>query len=276
MSAAGLSQFEKGRIFRELHDRDEAFILPNPWDAGTARLLSHMGFAALATTSMGAAFSLGQRDNTLSREQALASAAAIAAAVHVPVSADLENGFGDSPDMVAETIRIAAATGIAGGSIEDATGREDDPIYEIGFAAERMRAAVAAAKALPFTFTLTARAENYLHGRSDLEDTIKRLQAYQEAGADVLYAPGLSAKEDIAAVVKSLDRPVNVLMGMPGVALSLTDLSAMGVRRVSVGGSLCRAALGGLLRAAREMRDDGTFTFGADAASYREISAMLG
>jgi 2-methylisocitrate lyase-like PEP mutase family enzyme len=205
----------------------------------------------------------------------MAYAAAIASAASLPVSADLENGFGDSPEAVAETIRQAAATGIVGGSIEDATGRTDDPIYEMEYAVERVQAAVAAARGLSFPFTLTARAENYLHGRPDLGDTIKRLQAYQEAGADVLYAPGLATKEDIAAVVGSVDRPVNVVMGLQGAQLSLAELSAIGVKRVSVGSALSRAALGAFLRAAREMREGGTFTFGAEAASPREISAIF-
>lgn len=269
------TQIEKGRIFRELHQRDSAFIIPNPWDVGTARLLAHLGFEALATTSMGYAFSIGQRDNTLNRQQTMAYAASIASAASLPVSADLENGFGDSPEAVAETIRQAAATGIVGGSIEDATGRTDDPIYEMEYAVDRVQAAVAAARALAFPFTLTARAENYLHGRPDLGDTIKRLQAYQGAGADVLYAPGLATKEDIAAVVSSVDRPVNVVMGLQGVQLSLAELSAIGVKRVSVGSALSRAALGAFLRAAKEMREGGTFTFGAEAASPREISAIF-
>ncbi|HXB22665.1 MAG TPA: isocitrate lyase/phosphoenolpyruvate mutase family protein [Candidatus Solibacter sp.] len=270
-----LTQVEKGHSFRALHERSRAFIIPNPWDIGTARLLAHLGFEALATTSMGYAFSAGQRDNTIGRQEMMGHVAAIASATDLPVSADLENGFGDAPEMVAETIRLAAAAGVAGGSIEDSTGRPDHPIYELGHAVERVRAAVAAARALPFAFTLTARAENYLHGRPDLSDTIKRLQAYQEAGADVLYAPGLSTKEDIAAVVGSVDRPVNVVMGLRGVPLSLTALSAIGVRRVSVGSALARAALGAFLRAAREMREHGTFAFAEEAVSPREISAIF-
>ena len=268
-------QVEKGRIFRALHERKEAFIIPNPWDVGTARLLAHLGFEALATTSMGYAFSLGRPDGALSREQALAGASAIASATNLPVSADLENGFGDSPEVAAETIRLAAAAGLVGGSIEDATGRPDDPIYGFEESVERVRAAVESARSLPFPFTLTARAENYLHGRPDLADTIARLQAYQEAGADVLYAPGLATKDEIAAVVASVDRPVNVLMGLQGVQLSLAELSALGVKRVSVGSTLNRAALGAFMRAAREMRELGTFSFAKDAASSREISAIF-
>jgi 2-methylisocitrate lyase-like PEP mutase family enzyme len=269
------TQAEKGRAFQALHERDEAFIIPNPWDAGTARLLAHLGFEALATTSMGYAFSSGQRDNTIERHQMMQHLSAIAAATDVPVSADLENGFGDAPDTVAETIGLAAAAGVVGGSIEDATGRPDRPIYDLEEAAERIRAAAAAARALPFPFVLTGRAENYLHGRPDLGDTIERLQAYQEAGADVLYAPGLATQEDIAALVSSVDRPVNVVMGLRGVQLSLAALSALGVRRVSVGSALCRTAFGAFLRTAREMRAHGTFTFAGEAANPREIGAMF-
>jgi 2-methylisocitrate lyase-like PEP mutase family enzyme len=269
------SQSDKARVFRALHERDRAFIIPNPWDVGTARLLAHLGFEALATTSMGFAFSAGQRDGTVERERMMQHIAAIASATELPVSADLEKGFGDKPETAAETIRLAAAAGAVGGSIEDATGRPDNPIYERELAAERVRAAAEAARALPFSFILTGRAENYLHGRPDLKDTIARLQAYQQAGADVLYAPALRSKEDIAAVVRSVDRPVNVLMGLQGVQLSLADLSAMGVRRVSVGSALCRTALGAFLRAAREMHDGGTFTFASQAVNPREISAVF-
>ena len=270
-----LTQAEKGNVFRSLHQRDGAFIIPNPWDLGTARLLAHLGFEALATTSMGYAFSAGQRDNTIGRDQMMTHISVIASATDLPVSADLENGFGDAPEFVAETIRLAAAAGVVGGSIEDATNHPDHPIYEKEFAVERIRAAAAAARALPFTFTLTGRAENYLHGRPDIKDTIARLQAYQEAGADVLYAPGLATKNDIAAVVSSVDRPMNVVMGLQGVQLSLAELSAIGVKRISVGSALCRTALGAFLRAAREMREHGTFTFSKEAASSREISAIF-
>lgn len=270
-----LTQIEKGQTFRALHERDRAFIIPNPWDVGTARLLAHLGFEALATTSMGYALSVGQRDNTIKRDEMMAHLSAIASATYLPVTADLENGYGDAPEIVAETIKIAAATGIVGGSIEDATGRPDDPIYDMEHAAERIRAAAEIVRALPFTFTLTGRAENYLHGRPDLGDTIKRLQAYQKAGADVLYAPGLVSKDDIAAVVSSVDRPVNVMMGLQGVQLSLNGLSAIGVKRISVGSALYRAALGAFLRGAREMREQGTFEFAMEAANPREISAVF-
>jgi 2-methylisocitrate lyase-like PEP mutase family enzyme len=270
-----LTQAEKGRIFRALHERDRAFIIPNPWDVGTARLLAHLGFEALATTSAGYAFSVGRPDGTIGRDEMLAHVSTIAAATDLPVSADLENGYGDAPETVAETIRLAAATGLAGGSIEDATGRPDDPIYEKEHAVERVRAAVEVVRNLPFPFTLTARAENYLHDRPDLRDTIERLQTYQEAGANVLYAPGLASREDIVAVVSSVDRPVNAVMGLQGVQLSLAELSAIGVKRISVGSALSRAALGAFLRAAREMREKGTFDFAKEAESYRDVSAML-
>lgn len=270
------TQIEKARSFRALHERDGAFIIPNPWDIGTARLLAQLGFEALATTSAGFAFSLGRRDNTIDRDEMMVHVAAIASATELPVSADLENGFGDDPETVAQTIRLAAAAGLVGGSIEDATGRSDDPIYAHAHAVERVRAAAEAARALPFPFTLTARAENHLVGRPNLGDTIKRLQAYQEAGADVLYAPGLTSREEIAAVVASVDRPVNVVMGLQGVGLDLATLSALGVKRVSVGSALARCALGAFLRAAREMRERGSFGFADEAVSFREISDMFG
>jgi 2-methylisocitrate lyase-like PEP mutase family enzyme len=269
------TQAEKGQAFRALHQRDHAFIIPNPWDMGTARLLAHLGFEALASTSGGYASSIGVRDYAVGREAMIAHVAALASATSLPVSADLENGFADAPGVVAKTISLAAAAGVVGGSIEDATGRAEDPIYEQALAAERVRAAAESARALGFPFTLTARAENYLHGRRDLKDTILRLQAYQEAGADVLYAPGLTSADEIATLVRSVDRPVNVLMGIPGSALSLAALSAMGVRRVSVGSALARTALSAFLRAAREMRNDGTFTFAEEAPSGREIAAMF-
>src|ERR1700722_13309274 len=270
-----MNQLEKAKAFVQLHQRAEAFIIPNPWDIGTARLLERTWFEALATTSMGYAFSIGQRDNTLSREQALEHIAALAAATDLPVSADLENCFGEAPEFAAETIRVAAAGGVVGGSIEDATGNADDPIYAKEFAVERVRAAVEAARSMSFPFTLTARAENYLHGRPDLKDTIERLQAFQEAGADVLYAPGLKSREDIAAVVSSVDRPVNMVMGLQGVQLSRQELSALGVKRISVGSALYRTALGAFLRAVREMAGEGTFTFTAEAAHSKEVSSLL-
>jgi 2-methylisocitrate lyase-like PEP mutase family enzyme len=249
--------------------------LPNPWDSGTARILERLGFEALATTSAGFAFSQGRPDYKVGRDAVLEHCRILVAATSLPVSADLENGFGDGPQEAAETIRLAAETGLAGGSIEDSTGRPESPIYDEALAVERVRAAAEAARRLSFPFVLTARCENYLHQRPDLPDTIRRLQAYQDAGADVLYAPGLKSAEDIATVVRSVDRPVNVLMGMPGINLSVAQLSARGVKRISVGGALARAALGAFLRAAREIRESGTFQFNDEAVPMREISALL-
>jgi 2-methylisocitrate lyase-like PEP mutase family enzyme len=270
-----LTRAEKGHAFRTLHARDGAFIIPNPWDIGTARLLAYLGFEALATTSAGYAFSVGQLDNTIDRHEMMAHIGAIAAATDLPVTADLGNGFGDDPKIVAETLALASAAGLVGGSIEDATGRPDHPIYEMEHAVERIRAAAELVHGLPFPFTLTARAENYLVGRPDLKDTIRRLQAYQSAGADVLYAPGLASKDDIAAVVGSVDRPTNVVMGLQGVQLTLDELSELGVKRISVGSALARAALGAFLRGAREMREHGTFAFAGQAVSYREASTLF-
>jgi 2-methylisocitrate lyase-like PEP mutase family enzyme len=268
-----LTQSEKGRAFHALHERETAFIIPNPWDIGTARLLAHLGFDALATTSAGYAFSVGQRDSVIGRDETIAHVAAIAVATDLPVSADLENGFGDAPESAAETIRLAAAAGLVGGSIEDRAAGSG--VYDREHAADRIRAAAEVVRGLPFRFTLTARAENYLAGRPDLKDTIERLQAYQAAGADVLYAPGLSTGEDIATLVRSVDRPVNVIMGLRGVRLSAASLSAIGVKRISIGSALARAALGAFLRASREMREQGTFGFADEAVGYQEITAMF-
>lgn len=270
------TQLEKAQAFRALHQRDRAFILPNPWDRGTARLLAQLGFEALATTSAGYAFSRGLLDGQVGRVAMLTHVGDIANATDLPVSGDLENGYGHEPEAAAETIRGAAAQGLVGGSIEDATGNESDPIYEIGRAKDRIRAAAAAAHSLPFPFTLCARAENFLHGRPDLKDTIARLQAYQEAGADVLYAPGLTRKEQIAAIIREVDRPVNVLVGMPGLDLSVDELSRLGVKRLSTGSALSRSALGRFLQAVREMLDAGTFGFVNEAASAsRDVAPLL-
>lgn len=270
-----LTQAEKGAAFDLLHKRAGTFIIPNPFDIGTARILEHLGFEALATTSAGYAFSIGTTDNNVGRDGTLAHAAELAAATDLPVSIDMEHGFGDKPEVVAETIRLAAATGAVGGSIEDSTQRDEEPIYDLVLAVDRIRAAAEVVRGLPFPFTLTARAENYLVGRPDLKDTIERLQMYQEAGADVLYAPGLATKDDIAAVVSSLDRPVNVLMGMKGVQFTLAELSDLGVKRISVGAALARCAYGNFLRAASEMREHGTFTFLDDAATPGSMSSIL-
>ncbi|HZD76167.1 MAG TPA: isocitrate lyase/phosphoenolpyruvate mutase family protein [Acidobacteriaceae bacterium] len=269
------TQVAKGSLFRALHQRDRAFIIPNPWDAGTAKMLALLGFEALATTSAGYAFSAGLQDGAVGRDAMLKHIADLVAATDLPVSADLENGFGDAPEMCAETIRLAAATGLAGGSIEDVSPRPEGRIYAFEHAVERVRAAVEAAHALPAPFILTARAENFIAGNPDLKDTIRRLQAFQEAGADVLYAPGLRTREDIAAVLSSVDRPINVVMGLSGVQLDLATLSAMGVKRISVGSSLSRAALTAFLRAAQEMQQHGTFTFANDLVPYKEINEMF-
>ena len=268
-------QAQRADDFRALHARPRPFIIPNPWDAGTAKMLAKLGFEALATTSAGFAFSAGLLDNQVGRERMLGHVAAIAAATDLPVSADLENGFGDAPESVAETIRLAAQAGIVGGSIEDSLDRPGEKVYDIGLATDRIRAAAEASRALPFAFTLTARAENFLVGIPDLADTIRRLQSYQEAGADVLYAPCITTRQEITAIVKSVDRPVNFLMGTQAERFTLDELGGMGVRRVSVGSALSAAALGAFLRGAREMRETGTFTYAAEAAGFGEISRLL-
>jgi 2-methylisocitrate lyase-like PEP mutase family enzyme len=270
------TQTEKASHFHALHQRDHAFIIPNPWDPGTARLLAHLGFEALATTSAGYAFSAGLQDGAVGRDAMLAHVRSLVAATDLPVSADLENGFGDEPEACAETIRLAAATGLAGGSIEDVTPRPEGRIYEFEHAVERVRAAADAVDALSAPFVLTARAENFISGRPDIADTIRRLQAFQEAGADVLYAPGLTTKEEIAAVLSSVDRPINVLMGLSGVQLDVATLSGMGVKRISVGSTLSRVALTAFLRAAREMQQHGTFSFADDLTSYTELNDIFG
>lgn len=249
-------QSQRARDFATLHQGPDLLVLPNPWDAGSARMLAHLGFKALATTSAGLAFSLGRRDaeGAVSREEALANARAIVEATPLPVAADLENGYGDSPEACAETLRLAAEAGLVGGSIEDASGRPEAPIYDAGLALERIQAAVEAARALPFPFTLAARAENFLHGRPDLDDTLRRLVAYAEAGADVLYAPGLTTREQIAEVVAAVaPKPVNILVGSPALALTLDELAALGVRRVSLGSNLARVAYGAFFEAARQL-----------------------
>jgi 2-methylisocitrate lyase-like PEP mutase family enzyme len=266
---------EKHERLKALHQRGEAFVIPNPWDAGSARLLASLGFEALATTSAGYAFSKGKQDRIggLGRDEVLANAAEIVAATDLPVSADLADGFGARPEACAETIRLAAARGLVGGSIEDATGDPAAPIHDLSLAVERVRAAAEAARGLPFL--LTARAENYLCGRPDLGDTIRRLQAFSAAGADVLYAPGLPDIEAIRAVCSAVDRPVNVVMGLTGRSYSVAELSAAGVRRISVGGSFARAALGALLRAAEEVRSSGTFGYAADAMPSARVAGLM-
>lgn len=266
-----MTQLEKAERFRALHMKPQTFVIPNPWDLGSARLLAGMGFDALATSSAGAAFAMGLRDGAMGRDAMMQHVAAIAAAADLPVSADLENGFGDAPEETARTIRMAADAGACGGSIEDATGSTEEPIYMRELAVERVRAAVEAAHSLPFPFTLTARCENFLHDRKDLADTIARLQAYQEAGADVLYAPGLTTAEQIATVVRSVDRPLNVLVGLKGMQLTVAKATELGVRRLSVGSGLARAAYGALFAASKAMRENGTFSFGEEIAGLSEL-----
>jgi 2-methylisocitrate lyase-like PEP mutase family enzyme len=268
----------RAAAFRALHERPGIFAIPNPWDAGSARLLVQMGFEALATTSAGFAYSIGRPDaeGAVSRDETLANARAIVDATPLPVSADLENGFGDDPESCAETIRRAAAVGLCGGSIEDATGRADDRIYTFDASVARVKAAVKAARSLPIPFVLTARAENFLYGRADLDDTIRRLVAFAEVGADVLYAPGLRTRESIAAVVRAVaPKPVNVIMGLAGASFSLDELAQLGVKRVSLGSSLARAAYGAFLQAAREVKDKGTFDFAKTAVPYAQINKLF-
>jgi 2-methylisocitrate lyase-like PEP mutase family enzyme len=268
------SQADRAQRFVELHEGPGAFVIPNPWDVGTARILAGLGFQALATTSAGHAFSLGRRDGGVSREEALEHARTIVEATPLPVSADFENGFGDAPAFVAETIRLAAGVGLAGAAIDDATGRPDAPIYDRAQAVERVAAAVEAARACDRPFVLTARSENFLHGRPDLDDTIARLQAFEAAGADVLYAPGLRDLDTIGRVCAALSRPVNVLVGIPGAAFPVEQLAQAGVRRISLGAALSKLALSAVIRAAREMQQ-GTFGFVDDALSTAEIAAFM-
>ena len=269
------TQIEKAHTFRKLHERSGTFVIPNPWDPGSARLLAALGFEALTSTSAGFAFSRGLPDYGVGRDVILTHVADLAASTDLPMAADLENGFGDAPKTVAETIRLAGATGIVGGSIEDATGNPDAPIYSLEASVERIRAAVEAARSLPFPFTLTARAENYLHGRNDLADTIRRLQAFQDAGADVLYAPGLKTREEIATVLREIDRPLNVVMSFADGNLSVAQLTELGVKRISVGAALARAAMGAFQRAAEELRTAGTFNFARDAASGAKLNQLF-
>lgn len=272
------TQQRLGERFSQLHRQDGLLVLPNPWDAGSAKMLANLGFQALATTSAGLAFSLGRRDaeGAVSRDEALANARDIVAATTLPVAADLENGYGDSPEECARTLRLAAAAGLVGGSIEDATGRIDAPIYDFELAVERIRASVAAARGLDLPFTLTARAENYLHGRADLDDTIRRLVAYAEAGADVLYAPGLTRRDEIHALVQAVaPRPVNVLVGSPSLRLSLDELAELGVKRVSLGSNLARVAYGAFLQAATVLADSGDLRGAQEALPFDRINDLF-
>ena len=277
-SSSNPSQQSKAKVFKKLHERPGIFVVPNPWDAGSARILASLGFEALATTSAGLAFSLGKPDgeSAVTREETLANIRAIISATSLPVAADLENGYGDDPEICAETIFLAAKAGLVGGSIEDATGRPEDPIYPFELSVERIKAAVKAARSLPFQFILTARAENLIYGRPDLKDTIRRLEAFADAGADVLFAPGLKTRDEIDTVVRAVaPRPLNVIMGLTGAGLTMSDLDGLGVKRVSLGSSLARAAYGAFLRAAEEVREKGTFGFAAETIPYSEINALF-
>lgn len=273
------TQTEKAIQFKALHEQPDVLVVGNPWDAGTARILTALGYAALSTTSAGLAFALGRRDGmgAVTREEAFANARAIVDATPLPVAADLENGYGHSPEEAAETIRLAAETcGLVGGSIEDATGDPAHPIYEFHQAVERIAAAAETARSLPFPFMLVARAENYLHDRHDLPDTIRRLQAYEKAGAEVLYAPGITHPSDIREVCAAVKKPVNVLMGLKGAPpLSVRDLKELGVRRVSIGSGFSRAALTAFVQAAREVREHETFQFAAETFYISELADMF-
>ena len=270
-----MNRNEKYQHFKALHEQDTTFVMPNPWDAGSARLLTSLGFEALATTSAGYAFSKGKRDSFagLSRQEILINATEITAATELPVSADLEDGFGATSDICAETVTKACATGLVGGSIEDATGDPGTPIYEFAQAVDRIRAAAEAASGQDFL--LTARAENFICGNPDLTDTIRRLQAFSEAGADVLYAPGLPDIETIRTVCREVDKPVNVVMGFRGPGYSIAELADAGVKRISVGGSFARAAFGALMRAAQEVHLSGTFDYALDAMPGEAISQLM-
>jgi 2-methylisocitrate lyase-like PEP mutase family enzyme len=263
------TQMEKAELFRVLHERPGAFIIPNPWDAGTAKLLAAMGFEALATTSLGLANMIGRA--IPARHAIIENCRVITEATDLPVSVDLENGGADAPQAAAEAIRLAAEAGAVGGSIEDASGDARRSIYDFALAVERVQAAVEVARSLPIPFTLTARAENFLYGRKDLDDTIRRLQAFEAAGADVLYAPGLHDLATIRTVASSLRKPFNLVMGFADPTLTLEQLSAAGVKRVSVGGALSRVALAAFLRCAREMKDKGSFTFVREMAPIKDF-----
>ena len=265
------TQLEKAQRFRALHEGARAFVIPNPWDAGSARILAQLGFAALATSSGASANTLGRLDGQVRRDEALAMAGAIAAATDLPVSGDLEKGFGDAPGIAAETIALAAQAGLVGCSIEDASGDGDNPLFDPGFAAERIAAAARAARALPFPFTLTARAENFLRGRPDLVDTIARLRAFEEAGADVLFAPGLPDLAAVRAVCAAVSKPVNFMVGIRGKSFSVAELEAAGVKRISLATSLYRAAMTGLVDAAREVKERGTFGYLDETLATAEL-----
>ena len=269
-----MSQGDKAARFRALHQRAGVFVMPNPWDAGSARVLAALGFEALATSSGAMAGALGRHDGTVTREESLANARALVEATDLPVSADLEKGFGDDPAAAAEIIRQAAAIGVVGGSIEDVTG-PTGTLYDLGQATERVAAAVQAARALSFPFTLTARADGFIRGKPDLDDVIKRLQSFEEAGADVLFSPGLPDLAAIQTVCSSLSRPFNYMIGIPGTSFSVAELEAAGVKRISLGNSLWRAAMGALVGAAREAEDTGAFGYVERGVSSADLRGFM-
>ena len=271
------TQAERAAAFRALHARPGAFVIPNPWDAGTAKILASLGFEALATTSLGLSNALGRPDGAgvVSRDEVLANCRAISSATELPVNADLENGYADEPKAAAEMILLAAEAGVVGGSIEDATGDPARPIYDFDLAVERVHAAVEVARALPFAFMLTARAENLLHGRNDLDDTIRRLQAFERVGADVLYAPGVRDIPTIRAVTSAVTKPVNVVMSAADPSLTVAQLAEAGVKRISVGGALSRLALAAFVKAAQEMKELGGFTWVRETFPTRELKAIF-
>lgn len=269
------TQKQKSEEFEQLHRKGHCFVIPNPWDAGSARLLEHLGFQALATTGAGFAFSQGQPDLSVKAKDMLLHLAQLSSVTSLPVSADLQNGFGDTPEDAARTIVEAAETGIVGCSIEDATGDPAHPIYDLGLARERIQHAASAARSLGFKFMLTARAENYFYGIPDLADTIRRLQAYQEAGADVLYAPGIQSKADIKSILGAIDRPLNVLMGLRGEQLTLAELGELGVTRISLGGSLARTAYSAMISAVKDIMATGRFGYASEAITGKELNAIF-
>jgi 2-methylisocitrate lyase-like PEP mutase family enzyme len=270
-----VTQHDKATRFRALHAAAGAFVIPNPWDAGSARVLAALGFQALATSSGAAAGVLGRRDGRITRDEKLAQVRGIVAATDLPVAADLEKGFGDAPSVVAETIRLGAAAGLVGGSIEDATGDKERPLYDMGHAVERVAAAVEAARGLSFPFTLTARCENFLRGNPDLDDTIKRLQAFEKTGADVLFAPGLPDLAAVRAVCGALSKPFNFMVGIPGRSFSVAELQAAGVKRISLATSLYKAAMTGLVEAAREVKEKGTFGYLDRSLTTPQLAAFM-
>src|SRR6516165_7706406 len=271
-----VTQKEKAARFRAFHDGPGAFVIPNPWDVGSARILAGLGFQALATSSAASASALGRRDGDLTREEALAHARLIVNATDLPVSADLEKGFGDEPEIVAETIRLAAEAGLVGCTIEDATRNQDRPLYDLGWAVERIASAAEAAHALPFPFVLTARAHNLLHAPASLEDTISRLQAFERAGADVLFAPGLPDLAAVRAVCAAISKPFNFMVGIKGKSFAVSELAAAGVKRISLATSLYRAAITGFLDAVNEVREKGQFSFLDRSVTTPEINKLMG